>query len=139
VWFESPDTRLSRWREFRQNLNTCDIAVACLKIVKWWQSAPLANITIDPLDTSTWPTPWEMINCNDYCEHSIALGMAYTMHYANPDIECELVYLINKEKSIERLCALINKKYLLNFEQNAISIFSGSEDQIIFRKNIKEI
>ena len=121
AWFESPSKRLALWREFRKSLDTDNIIDVCDTVLQWWQSAPLVSISIDPVDSTQWPTPWEMFHQGDFCEDSLALGMAYTIYYANSNIENRLLYITCKEKSFQRLCALIDNKYLLNFEHGVIS------------------
>lgn len=120
-WFESPSKRLALWREFRNGLDTNNTLDVCDAVIKWWQTAPLVSITIDPVNSSQWPTPWEMLHSGNFCENSLALGMSYTIYYANPDIENELLFVTCREKSFQRLCALIDNKHLLNFERGSIS------------------
>ena len=83
AWLDSPSTRLNRWRGFRKGLNTDDTKAVCETVVDWWKMAPISSWTIDPVDSSTWPTPWEMLHSGNFCDNSIALGMSYTIHYAN--------------------------------------------------------
>lgn len=61
-WVEPPSKRLSAWRNFRQSLDTTDITDVCKTVMNWWENAPLLNITIDPVDSNSWPTPWEMLH-----------------------------------------------------------------------------
>jgi len=121
AWFESPSKRLSMWRDFRKSLDTNNIIDVCDTVIKWWQTAPLIRIAIDPVNSSQWPTPWEMLHQGDFCENSLALGMSYTIYYANPNIKNELLYITCREHSLQRLCALIDDKYLLNYERDVIS------------------
>lgn len=139
-WFEPPSKRLAAWRDFRQSLDTTNIVDVCETVMEWWEYAPLLNITIDPVDSSNWPTPWEMLHQGDFCEDSLALGMAYTIYYANPNIDIELLYITNKKQSIQKLCALIDNKHLLNYERSMISKFTDLEDiTVSYRVNINEI
>lgn len=139
-WFESPSKRLALWRDFRKNLDTNDIMGLCTTVIDWWQTAPLVSIAIDPDNISGWPTPWELLHRGDFCENSLALGMSYTIYYANSNIKNELVYVTDKKKSIEKLCALIDNKHLLNYERDMISNFTDLEDVTFsYRVNINEI
>lgn len=139
-WVEPPSKRLAAWREFRQSLDTTNIVDVCEIVSGWWEYAPLLNITIDPVDSSNWPTPWEMLHQGDFCENSLALGMAYTIYYANPNIKNELIYLTNKKQSIQKLCVLIDNKHLLNYERSVISNFTDLKDiEYSYRVNIDEI
>lgn len=140
AWFESPSTRLGMWREFRRSLDTTNTREVCSIVIKWWESAPLVSIAIDPVDASRWPTPWEMLHQGDFCENSLALGMSYTIYYANHDIKNELIYVTCRTKSFQQLCVLIDNKHLLNYERGRISTLptDGSCD-INYRVEIKDI
>jgi hypothetical protein len=128
------------WRDFRKSLDTNNIFDVCNTVIAWWQSAPLVSIAIDPVNSSQWPTPWEMLHQGDFCEDSLALGMSYTIYYANPDIENELLYITCREKSLQRLCALIDNKYLLNFDHGVISTLPADETCTVnYRTKIKDI
>ena len=128
------------WRDFRKSLDTNNIFDVCNIVIAWWQSAPLVSIAIDPVNSSQWPTPWEMLHRGDFCEDSLALGMSYTIYYANPDIKNELLYITCRKKSLQRLCALIDNKYLLNFEHGVISTLPTDETCTVnYRTKIKEI
>ena len=139
AWFDSPSSRLSQWREFRQRLNRNDTYEVCKTVVSWWVSAPLISITIDPVNAAQWPTPWEMLHQGDFCENSLALGMSYTIYYANPDIANELVYVTCPGSSFQRLCALIDNKHLLNFNLGEISTFPSKDCSISYRVSIQDI
>ena len=128
------------WRDFRKSLDTNNIFDVCNIVIAWWQSAPLVSIAIDPVNSSQWPTPWEMLHQGDFCEDSLALGMSYTIYYANPDIKNELLYITCRKKSLQRLCALIDNKYLLNFEHGVISTLPADETCTVnYRTKIKDI
>ena len=140
AWFESPSKRLAMWRQFRKSLDTNDILQVCNTVVRWWQTAPLVSIAIDPVNSAQWPTPWEMLHQGDFCEDSLALGMSYTIFYANPDIDNRLVYITCMEKSFQRLCALIDNKYLLNYERGVISTLPTDEScTVSYSVKIKDI
>ena len=140
AWFEAPSTRLSKWRIFRQALNTHNTYDVCETVVQWWKMAPISSWTIDPVNSNQWPTPWEMLHQGDFCDNSLALGMAYTIYYANPDIKNELIYVTCIGRSFQRLCALIDNKHLLNFDHGSISTLPDTETcSVTYRTEIKNI
>ena len=139
AWFESPHNRLKRWREFRQSLNVNNTYEVCDTVVKWWSTAPTVSISIDPVDSTSWPTPWEMLYSGDFCDDSKALGMAYTIFYTNNNINIDMLYLIDEQRSIQKLCALVDHKYLLNYEHNVISTKPKPGINIIYDVNIKDV
>jgi len=139
TWFESPTARLSQWREFRKSLDTSDTSQVCEIVVDWWKLAPISKMTIDPVNSSTWPTPWEMLHSGDFCENSIALGMSYTIHYANENIPNKLLFITCRQNSTEKLCVLIDNKYLLNYEHGSISTLRTENISISFSKKIADV
>tara|TARA_Y100000022_G_scaffold76833_1_gene66313 strand:- start:201 stop:653 length:453 start_codon:yes stop_codon:yes gene_type:complete len=139
AWLDSPSTRLNRWRGFRKGLNTDDTKAVCETVVDWWKMAPISSWTIDPVDSSTWPTPWEMLHSGNFCDNSIALGMSYTIHYANEHIPNRLLYVTDRENSIQKLCTLIDNKYLLNYSYGTISTLPTENVNISFDQNISDV
>lgn len=138
-WLESPSKRLALWRDFRRSLDTNHTKEVCNTVVKWWESAPLFSMSIDPVNAEQWPTPWEMLHRGDFCEDSLALGMSYTIYYANPEIENELLYVTCLGKSFQRLCVLVDNKHLLNYERSSISTLPTDGCEINYRVKIKDI
>jgi len=139
AWYESPSIRLSLWRQFRKGLDTNNTEQVCKTVVEWWKTAPISSMTIDPVESNTWPTPWEMLHSGNFCEDSIALGMSYTIHYANESIPNELMYITDRNNSTQQLCAWIDNKYLLNYEHGSISILPTENISISFRKKIADV
>tara|TARA_X000001036_G_C20109555_1_gene574615 strand:+ start:52 stop:504 length:453 start_codon:yes stop_codon:yes gene_type:complete len=139
AWYESPSTRLNRWRAFRKGLNTDNTKDVCELVIDWWKMAPISSWTIDPVDSDTYPTPWEMLHSGNFCENSMALGMSYTIHYANEKIPNSLMYITDREKSIQKLCVLIDNKYLLNYSYGAISTLPTENISISFCKKIADV
>lgn len=139
AWFESPSTRLSQWREFRKGLDTDNTQEVCNIVIDWWKMAPISKMSIDPVDSSTWPTPWEMLHSGDFCENSLALGMSYTIYYANETIPNELLYVTDRKNSTQKLCTWIDNKYLLNYEHGGISTLPTENVSISFQKKIADV
>ena len=139
TWFESPSNRLSQWRDFRKGLDTDDIFKVCNTVIDWWKMAPISKMTIDPVDSSTWPTPWEMLHSGNFCENSRALGMSYTIYYANESIPNELMFITCRENSTQQLCTWIDNKYLLNYKHGSISTLPTENVSISFSKKIADV
>jgi hypothetical protein len=139
AWFESPSIRLSRWRDFRRALDTNDTYSVCETVVEWWKTAPIVSVSIDPVNSKHWPTPWEMLHQGDFCDNSLALGMSYTIYYANSDIPNELLYITDRDNSIEKLCAWIDNKYLLNYEHGTISTLPTKNTHVGFKTKIADV
>lgn len=127
------------WRQFRQSLDTNNTLQVCETVVEWWRTAPTVSLSIDPVDSTNWPTPWEMLYSGDFCDNSLALGMAYTIYYTNSNINIDMLYLIDEQQSVQKLCALVDHKYLLNYEHGVISTKPGPGTRIIYDVNINDV
>ena len=79
------------------------------------------------------------VHSGNFCENSMALGMSYTIHYANENIPNKLLYVTDRKNSIQRLCALIDNKYLLNYDYGAISTLPTENISISFDRDISDV
>jgi hypothetical protein len=70
-------TRQLAWYQLRQTLETSEDPFS--DVAKFFLRLPRVKFYTDPYDSSTWPTPWELIDENEYCEFNLILGMCYTM------------------------------------------------------------
>lgn len=68
---------LSAWYNLRQQL---EIAADPLgDVANFFQRLPRVKRYTDPYDKNTWPTPWELITENEYCDFNRILGICYTL------------------------------------------------------------
>ena len=70
-------TRQLAWYQLRQTLETSEDPFS--DVAKFFLRLPRVKFYTDPYDSSTWPTPWELIDENEYCEFNLILGMCYTL------------------------------------------------------------
>ena len=71
------EERLSEWSEFRKTLE--DSQDPLQDVINFYNTIPLVSIHTDPYDKNTWPTAWELIHDNQYCDFCIVLGMYYSL------------------------------------------------------------
>ena len=71
------EKRLIAWREFRQQLETSSNPLD--DVAKFYSYSPRTRVYSDPYDQSTWPTPWELLEENEYCPINQLLGVAYSL------------------------------------------------------------
>lgn len=71
------EDRLQKWREIRSELDSNNDPLQ--EITKIYSKAPQVAIHADPWDRSTWPSPWELVYENQYCNFCTVLGMCYTL------------------------------------------------------------
>ena len=112
-------SRLKAWRLFRKDIANEDVEHALEECIKWWRSVPIGVRSIDPYTPDTWPTAWELLYYNDFCEHSRGLGMYYTLWYAGiKDIEMQLVSCNEKCELITII--IVDNKWVLNYNYNTL-------------------
>jgi hypothetical protein len=69
--------RLSAWKNFRQSLETS--LTPFEDVINFFHQFPHVKVYTDPYDQSTWPTPWELIDENEYCPFNLILAVCYTL------------------------------------------------------------
>jgi hypothetical protein len=82
--------QFAAWVQLRQHLETSTQPLE--DVSKFFLRLPRVKIYTDPYDSTTWPTPWELVSENEYCEFNLILGMCYTLQltdrfkFINPKI-----------------------------------------------------
>ena len=71
------EDRLRAWHEFRNSLETIDDPLQ--RTIEHYQNAPFASTYTNPWDQATWPTPWELVQENQYCDFCKLLGICYSL------------------------------------------------------------
>ena len=79
-------TRQLAWYQLRQNLETSEDPFS--DVTAFFLRLPKVKYYTDPYDSSTWPTPWELIDENEYCEFNLILGMCYTIQLTERFKDC---------------------------------------------------
>ena len=69
--------RLADWFAFRQQLETSSTPLDDVHL--YFKKLPHVKVYTDPYDQSSWPTPWELIDENEYCQFNIILAICYTL------------------------------------------------------------
>lgn len=71
------EDRLAAWHDFRVTLETATDPLQ--DVIDLYNQVPLVSIYTDPWSPEMWPSPWELINENEYCDYCKLLGMCYTL------------------------------------------------------------
>ncbi len=106
------EDRLRAWNQFRLSLETSKSPLE--DTVDFYSKAPMVSIQVDPWDSSTWLSPWELLYENQYCEFSKILAICYSLQLTNRFMAEEFeihIYTNNKEAKTY---------YLLFFQQKVI-------------------
>jgi len=77
VTYRLQNARLTAWYKFRQHLE--ESSDPFLDVAKFFLRLPRVKFYTDPYDRERWPTAWELISENEYCEFNLILGMCYTL------------------------------------------------------------
>lgn len=75
------EDRLAIWSDFRNSLSHSDDPIQ--DTIDFFNNAPLVSIATDPWDKNTWPTPWQIIQENNYCEFVKLLAICYTLQLSD--------------------------------------------------------
>ena len=69
--------RLQDWFNFRIQLEKSTSPLEDAS--EYFSKMPKVKIYTDPYDQLTWPTPWQLIDENEYCPFNILLAICYTL------------------------------------------------------------
>ena len=125
------EQRLSEWSAFRDTLE--DSKDPLQDVIDYYNKIPTVSIQTDPYTPSTWPSPWELINENMYCDFCRVLGMCYSLQltdrFSGSDFEIHIV--IDKENSMFN--------YLLYIDKSLISYPIGERNYAKLPPNYFEV
>lgn len=71
------EERLSIWSSFRDSLEEADDPFRLL--IDFYKQAPRVSIHTDPYDKDRWPTAWELVQENVYCDFCRVLAYYYSL------------------------------------------------------------
>jgi hypothetical protein len=106
------EERLKVWHEFRKQLELVDDPIQ--KAIDTYNNIPNGNLCTDPYNPEVWPTPWELINDNQYCAFTKLLAICYSLQLTERFLEEEfrIHIFIDRNRS--------NQYYLLAIGQTVI-------------------
>lgn len=107
------------WKELRR---TIEDGGDIQEVVDFWSQAPLSKMSYDYEALDTWPTAWEMMANNDWCENSIAIGMEFTLRLAGVDADrLVLKFIRDYDISEQKMVLEIDGKHWLNYKYRTIT------------------
>jgi len=107
-------TRLKAWSDLRTNLQNLSLEAKCVEVDKFWQSVPIQTYYLHTDYIKDWPTPWELISDNVYCNYARATGMIYTLLLTGTK-NLELVEAKDDNSNEVILVLVDDAKYVLNY------------------------
>jgi hypothetical protein len=113
MWPGDFETRLRDWSDLRDRCQIeADLQESLILINDWWFRAPIASHYLHWHDCKKWPTAWELLHDDIYCELARAVGMLYTICM----IESDQVQDVTLTQSDMGNLVLVNQgKYILNW------------------------
>lgn len=115
--------RLSRWKEFREEISSLSIDSAIQKVLDFWERCPFIPFYLEADSPDKWPDPWELIHENYYCDLAKVLGIVYTLHlsaHKNTIVPEIRVYYDNKKRHTYHIAYLCQGKYVLNLIEGEV-------------------
>jgi len=115
-------TRQLAWYQLRQNLETSEDPFS--DVAKFFLRLPRVKFYTDPYDSSTWPTPWELIDENEYCEFNLILGICYTIQLTERFKDCRPTINLaidNVSRTVYYLLCIDDKVYGYNDSWTLVS------------------
>jgi hypothetical protein len=138
VFLSNYEIRLQAWYKLRQELQDLSTRDKCIKIDEWWQRCPLVNHYLHPDDISEWPTPWELLNDNNYCYYGRALGMIYTLLLLGIN-DIDLVEATDYNNNDVVLVLVDSAKYVMNYWPGSVVNITLQDFTVTKRINIDSL
>lgn len=101
-----------------------------------WGKVPTVNHYLAPDSPEQWPTPWELINDNHYCDLAICLGMFYSLALTQNTDDLEL-RIYNFENNYLPVCTV--GKYAINMDHGAVVNIHSLPDQAFLIYHYKKV
>ena len=114
-----PEDRIIAWREFRQTI-TDNSKPTLETIVTFWSGVPVGTRVLEWDRPDNWPTPWEAINDNAFCDDMRAYMTYQTLLLSNIPATLYHIKTFNEE-----LMVVSCNGYVLNFSFNEVVTVSG--------------
>ena len=112
IWSQHYEERLQQWTAVRSGFADLELDQALLQINDWWFRAPISARYLHWDDHGTWPTPWQLLNDDIYCEIARALGMLYTIAMTE---DARIAQLEIVQTGQDNLVLVNQGKYILNW------------------------
>jgi hypothetical protein len=137
IFQQHHDQRLNEWYKLRKQYLAAPLLEKCMEFDKWWQQAPLTNHHLHMDEVSTWPSPWELLHENIYCEVARGLGICYTLIMTGVT-GVSLAHAQNKFGE-DAIIVIVQDQYVLNYWPNTVQDNQVSDFSIKRVINIEPI
>jgi len=104
-------SKILDWRVFRSNLEALTLEEQLRRIAEYFSTIPTTSRLLDYYDSSTWPTPWEILDYSVLDANYVSLLMYHTLKLINVSSELHLI----ESPDNKYIVLLVEQKYLLNY------------------------
>jgi len=116
---EEVDTRITKWREFRNSLEQHPNPYQAT--LDFWNKAPLRDHDLEQFHPQVWPTPWELISKNRFCPVAIPLMIAWTLKLTTRFTNTPVLIKISIDHTTKRYYNLVYiNDYVINTIDNCV-------------------
>jgi hypothetical protein len=136
MWPIHYSERLQQWADLRACCDSQELDSVLLTINNWWWRAPMVTRYLHWDDRRTWPTPWELLADNTYCDLARALGIVYTIMMVEHE-KIQEVSLISTDN--DNLVQVNHGKYILNWAPGEILNIHSADIKVKKSINSSEI
>ena len=113
------EQRLVVWSTFRNELESSKTPLQ--DVIEFYKSIPIVSIYTDPWDKETWPTPWELVNENQYCEFCRVLGYCFSLQLTERFNDAQFeIHISTSEALVYYYLLYVNKEYVLGYDSNNV-------------------
>ena len=123
MWKLETSERIARWRAFRKSLDVLTFDQALEQVAEKWAHCPFNPYYLEIDDVANWPSAWDLISENYYCDLAKSLGMLYTVqltkHGIGSDPEIRVYYDPSTQYTYN-LAVFHQGKYMLNYRDGEI-------------------
>ena len=114
------EERLKIWSEFRQSLNTS--CTPFEDVIAFYKRAPYVSIHTDPWNREMWPTPWQLIDENQYCDFVRVLGMCYSLQLTERFKDASTEIHIGIDNNITQYYLLMIDDTVIGWDDTVVSL-----------------
>lgn len=73
---ENSFERINEWKNFREKIEHSTDPIA--EAMNYYINVVRHSLRYDPWNKDSWPSPWQLVDKNQYCSFSIVLGIIYS-------------------------------------------------------------
>lgn len=117
MWPKTFESRMLEWHALRTRSKSADLPHVLTEINQWWFNSPWRPYYLHWDDRRQWPSPWELLSENIFCDLARALGIVYTILL----IERSDVTSVEIIQTDQGNLVQVNKgKYILNWSPTSL-------------------